>query len=66
MTEPLVKQSSVEPALTNAYAEGRADEREQWADLLAWAYAKLHRCEFNNQDDALNLDRMKLMLTGAP
>lgn len=64
------------PTLEEAYAEGRADEREAIAaeardaieesmflsELLRWAYSKLHGRTFTNMSDALELDRMRLYL----
>ena len=32
-------------------------------EILRWAYSKLHYVSYSNQDDALMLDRMKLMLS---
>lgn len=32
-------------------------------DLVRWAYSKLNYMSYSNQDDALMLDRMKLMLS---
>lgn len=37
---------------------GEADLR----DMVRWAYSKLHRQNYADQDDALMLDRMKLLL----
>lgn len=31
-------------------------------ELVRWAYGKLHNKSFNKQEDALMLDRMKLLL----
>ena len=31
-------------------------------EMVRWAYAKLHAVEFRSLDDALMLDRMKLLL----
>jgi hypothetical protein len=49
---------------TDAYAEGRKDEREEAARILAWAYRKLMYVRFSEQEDALMLDEIKLILTG--
>ena len=38
---------------------------QEWAeniDLVRWAYSKLHHINFTKQEDALMLDRMKLLL----
>lgn len=32
-------------------------------ELVRWAYTKLHYVSYSDQDDALMLDRMKLMLS---
>jgi hypothetical protein len=42
--------------------EAAGADREEAEDLIHWAYSKLHRREFSDLDDALNLDRMKLRL----
>lgn len=58
--------AAVQVALNVAYANGREDQREDDADLLEmvrWAYSKLCRVEYSKQEDALMLDRMKLLLT---
>lgn len=47
---------------TAAYAEGRNDQWEEDRDLLRWAYSKLHHISFTKQEDALELDRFKLLL----
>lgn len=49
---------------TQAYASGRADQLEEDKELLAWAYAKLQPFSFSKQEDALQMDRIKLLLTG--
>lgn len=49
---------------TDAYAEGRKDEREDNLKLLAWAYRKLMPYSFSKQEDALVMDEIKLMLEG--
>lgn len=38
------------------------DEAAYFLEMIRWAYSKLHHVEFSNQDDALMLDRMKLLL----
>lgn len=48
-----------------AYAEGRADQREDDIRLLAWAYLKLLPFSWQKQEDALAMDEIKLMLEGA-
>jgi hypothetical protein len=48
--------------LNAAYAEGRADEHADCKELIAWAYTKLHHINFTKMEDALMLDRMKLLL----
>lgn len=52
-------------ALNDAYANGRADEREDNLRLLAWAHAKLLHVSWSKQEDALAMDEIKLMLMGA-
>lgn len=47
-----------------AYAEGRADQLEDDTRLLSWAYSKLVYRSFDNLDDALKMDEIKLLLTG--
>lgn len=47
---------------TDAYAEGRADQYSDDKELLAWAYRKLIYRSFDNMDDALQMDRIKLLL----
>lgn len=49
---------------TDAYAEGRKDEREDNLKRLAWAYRKLMPYSFSKQEDALVMDEIKLMLEG--
>jgi hypothetical protein len=49
-------------ALQDAYAEGRKDEHADCIPLIAWAYGKLHHINFTKQEDALMLDRIKLLL----
>lgn len=49
-------------SLNHAYAEGRQDEYMENGELLRWAYSKLHHVNFTKQDDALMLDRFKLLL----
>lgn len=53
------------PTLEQAYAEGRADQREDDIRLLAWAYRKLMPYSFSKMEDALAMDEIKLMLEGA-
>jgi len=50
----------------HAYADGRKDEREEMLRLIGWAYSKLAYRSFDNMDDALMMDEMKLLLMGAP
>ena len=38
------------------------EELDHMLDMIRWAYSKLHRSNFPTQDDALMLDRMKLLL----
>jgi flagellar biosynthesis/type III secretory pathway protein FliH len=45
-----------------AYAEGRREERAELEPLLAWAYGKLAYRSFDNIDDALKMDEIKLLL----
>jgi hypothetical protein len=40
----------------------RAAEVEDLRDMVRWAYGKLHHVNYSNQEDALMLDRMKLLL----
>jgi hypothetical protein len=47
--------------LQAAYAEGRADERAENMRLLTWAYSKLVYRSFDNMEDALAMDEIKLM-----
>lgn len=35
-------------------------ERDALRHMVTWAYSKLHSREFSKQDDALELDRLKL------
>ncbi len=54
--------------LNAAYAEGRKDQYEEdmeLLELLSWAYGKLNVFSYTKQEDALMLDRIKLLLTGA-
>lgn len=39
-----------------------AAEIARLTELVGWAYSKLHRHTFNNLEDALKLDEMKLLL----
>ncbi len=55
----------VSDAETEAYAEGRKDQRDDDIRLLAWAYRKLMHVSFSKQEDALAMDEIKLMLEGA-
>jgi hypothetical protein len=50
-----------EGQLIKAYAEGRADERAENMRLLRWAYSKLVYRSFDNMEDALAMDEIKLM-----
>jgi len=52
---------ATEEALINAYAEGRKDERAENMRLLCWAYSKLVYRSFDNMEDALAMDEIKLM-----
>ena len=54
-----------EKQLTDAYASGRKDEREDCMRLLNWSYRKLSPYSFSTLDDALMLDEIKLMQEGA-
>jgi hypothetical protein len=47
---------------TDAYAEGRADQYREDKGLMAWAYSKLIYRSFDNMDDALQMDRIKLLI----
>lgn len=47
-----------------AYAEGRKDQAEEDKELLSWAYSKLVYRSFDNMEDALQMDRIKLILVG--
>lgn len=38
---------------------------EYHKSLLSWAYSKLHNRTFSDMEDALALDEIKLVLTGA-
>lgn len=58
--------TKLDEASTLAYAEGRAEEREELKSLLAWAYGKLAYRSFAEMDDCLRMDELKLLLMGAP
>ena len=58
----LIEKATLNEAQTDAYAEGRKDQAEEDGELLRWAYSKLHHINFTKQDDALMLDRFKLLL----
>jgi hypothetical protein len=47
---------------SDAYAQGRSDQLDDDKDLLRWAYSKLVYRSFNNMDDALQMDRINLLL----
>lgn len=47
---------------TDAYAEGRSDQSAEDLELLRWCYSKLVYRSFDNMDDALQMDRIKLLL----
>lgn len=57
-------EQELEDAKNNAYAEGRKDQLEDDRELLAWAYTKLVYRSFDNMEDALNMDRIKLLFVG--
>ena len=42
--------------------EALSNENEDLAEMLRWAYSKLHGRSFINMDDALMADRIKLWL----
>ena len=46
----------------DAYTEGRKDQADEHMELLRWAYSKLHHVSFTKMEDALMLDRFKLLL----
>jgi hypothetical protein len=54
--------TGVDALLSAAYEDGRADEHDDCKALIAWAYGKLYHINFTKQEDALMLDRMKLLL----
>ena len=56
----------IDEAQTDAYAEGRREEREELTRLLGWAHTKLQPFSFSKQEDALMLDEINLILMGAP
>jgi hypothetical protein len=60
--DPQAFAGGIDEALNDAYAEGRKDQSEEDGELLRWAYSKLHHVSFTKQDDALMLDRFKLLL----
>jgi hypothetical protein len=39
-----------------------ATDESDLQDMLRWAYSKLHHAGYSKQEDALMLDRMKLLL----
>ena len=43
-------------------SEQAADEIERLRVLLAWAYGKLERFSFSKEQDALNMDEIKMLL----
>ena len=47
---------------TEAYAEGRSDQFEEDLELLRWAYSKLLYRSFDSMEDAMMMDRIKLLL----
>lgn len=47
------------------HAQEAAYRIEDDIRLLAWAYRKLEPYSFSKQDDALNMDEIKLLLLGA-
>lgn len=53
---------AIDAIQTTSYAEGRKDEAEDNMEMLSWAYGKLHHVAFTKMDDALMLDRIKLLL----
>lgn len=55
----------LDEAARDGYSEGRDDERENCMRLLNWAYSKLVYRSFDNMDDALMMDEIKLMQMGA-
>lgn len=46
--------------------EERDTEIEALTEVARWAYGKLHARTFSDLDDALMLDRIKLLLEHAP
>ena len=62
--EEVISSERREQALDDAYAEGRSDQRADDMRFLAFAYRKLSPYTMSNQDDALLLDEIKLILTG--
>lgn len=57
--------NGIDAAQTEAYAEGRKDQREDDMRLLNWAYSKLQHVEWTKQEDALAMDEIKLIQMGA-
>ena len=57
-----LRRGIVQAAYLLGALEMQASEREVLNDLMGWAYSKLHRQNYVKQDDALMLDRMKLLL----
>lgn len=65
-------QSAETFATAYSVAVGNPDERsvplytlsdvEELKQMVVWAYSKLHHASYSKQDDALMLDRMKLLL----
>lgn len=48
-------------AATEAALDDEAGESDLH-DMVRWAYCKLHHARYSKQEDALMLDRMKLLL----
>jgi hypothetical protein len=48
-------------AATEAALDDEAGDSDL-RDMVRWAYSKLHHASYSKQEDALMLDRMKLLL----
>lgn len=46
----------------DAATEAALDDETDLHDMVRWAYRKLHNTSYSKQEDALMLDRMKLLL----
>ena len=55
-------EDGVEIIMSREACHVAADEIERLQELVRWAYSKLHGRTFNDIDDALKLDEMKLLL----